>query len=417
VRVRASSVADVQAAIATAAERGLPLRVAGSGHSFSPLCVTDGVLVTLDGLTGLREVDHERGLVTVHAGTVLHDLGQLLLAEGLAQENLGDIDVQTVAGATATATHGTGIGYRPVSAQIAAVELVDGSGTLRRLDSGDELAAAQCSVGALGVVTAVTLQCVPAFNLRSTEELMPLDRVYAEAVDLARSTDHWELFTFPHARRAVTHTMTRTADPIAVAHPVVEHLRRHALGNGVFGAVQRLGRARPALIPWLNRAVTLLAEEPERTDASHRVFANPRLVRFTEMELAVPAEHAGEALRRAVAVAERQDPAVSFPIQLRFAAPDTSLIGPAHGRETAYIAVHVFQGMPWEAYFRAVADALRELDARPHWGKRHFEDAASLSRLHPGWDRFQAVRAALDPEGRFAGPVLERLLGPVGARA
>lgn len=414
-RVRAAGVDDVRAAVVRAAELRLPLRVAGSGHSFTPLCATDGVLVTLDGLRGIREIDHARGLVTVHAGTVLRDLGRLLRSEGLAQENLGDIDVQTVAGATATATHGTGIAYPPVSAQITAVELVDGTGALRRLDGGDELAAAQCSIGALGVVTAVQLRCVPAFNLRSTEELMPLERVYAEALDIARATDHWELFTFPHSGRAVTHTMTRTDEPAAPPHPAVEHLRRRVLGNDVFRLVQRAGRRRPGLIPPLNRLVTRLAEEPACLDESHRVFANPRLVRFVEMELAVPAAHGAEGLRRAVAIAERQSPAVSFPIQLRYAAADTALLGPAHGRETAYVAVHVFEGMPWERYFREVADALRELGARPHWGKRHFEDAGSLAQLHPGWSRFQAVRSRLDPDGRFTTPELEHWLGPVGA--
>ncbi len=414
-RRRVRSVADVQEAISAAAAAGQDVRVAGSGHSFSPLCRTDGMLITLDGLSGIRSVDQDSGRVVVEAGTVLHDLGQLLRAEGLAQENLGDIDVQTLAGATSTATHGTGVSYPPISSQITGVELVDANGALHWFDEGDDLAAAQCGVGALGVVTAVELQCVPAFQLVSSEELMPLEQVYAEGLDIARSRDHWELFVFPHAKRAVTHDMRRTDEPAAPRHPVSEHLRREVLANDGLRLLCRAGRARPALIPQLNRFVTWLAEEPTRTDESHKVFANPRKVRFTEMEVALPIEHGLDGLRVAMQIAERQQPGINFPIQLRFASACNSLIGPAHGRDSAYVAVHVFEGMPWQRYFGEVADALREMGGRPHWGKRHFEDAASLSQLHPGWDRFQAVRARLDPDGRFTTPDMEHVLGPVGA--
>jgi len=182
------------------------------------------------------------------------------------------------------------------------------------------------------------------------------------------------------------------------------------LRNHVFGLAVAAGRRAPRLIPRINRALAHASGTTVRVDRSYRVFASPRLVRFTEMEYALPREHAAAAVRAVLAVAERADLAVPFPIEVRFVAGDDALLSPAGGRDTCYIAVHMYRGMEWERYFRSVERALDGFGGRPHWGKRHFRTAATLAPRYPGWERFRAVRERLDPDGVFANDYVRRTL-------
>ena len=181
--------------------------------------------------------------------------------------------------------------------------------------------------------------------------------------------------------------------------------------NGVLGRAFRTGRRAPALIPAINRLLARLMAATEHLDASHRVYANERHVRFTEMEYAIPRERAAEALERVLALIERRRLPVAFPIELRVVAPDDAYLSTAHGRPTAYIAVHQYRGMEFETYFRAVERIMDDYGGRPHWGKRHYQSAHTLAPRYPGWERFQAVRRRFDPEGRFANDYIDRVLG------
>jgi FAD-linked oxidoreductase len=385
-----------------------PVRVAGAGHSFSGGAATDGTLLSLDALDRVLDVSGE--LVRVEAGIRLGALARELLVRGLAMPNLGDIDVQSLAGALSTGTHGTGARLPILSAQVEAVELVLADGSVRVLDGGDELAAARVSLGALGVVVAVTLRCVPAFRLRGIDAPQALDEVLSDLGARADAHDHFEFWTFPHSGIALTRTNDRSEDPPSRAGPVRAYASDVLMDNHALYAVSRLARAFPRAIPSLNRIASGAASRRERVDWSHAVFASPRLVRFEEMEYAIPRERAAEAVRAVKAILERHP--VSFPIELRFVRGDDALLSPAFGRDSAYIAVHLFEGMPYEAPFREVEALLSsDFEGRPHWGKRSFLGAPDLAPRYPGWDAFQRVRRDLDPDGRFANAWTRHVLG------
>jgi FAD-linked oxidoreductase len=393
--VRPASRAELSEAVA----RGRAVRVAGAGHSFSGLVPTDGTLLSLDRLDRVLEVDRDSGLVRVQAGIRLHRLVRVLHAHGLALPNLGDIDAQSLAGALVTGTHGTGAKLGNLAASVEAMELVLADGSELTVDGGDELRAARVGLGALGVVAAVTLRCVPAFRLHAVDRPLPLDDVLGELDRHVDGNDHFELFTFPHSPIALTRTNNRSDAPPTPRRPRREWLQDIVLDNHVFGLLNRVARRAPKTIPSLNRLAGRSASQRERVADSFDVFASPRLVRFEEMEYALPREHAVEAMRAARQILERYP--VSFPIELRFSAGDDALLSPAHARETAYVAVHVFEGMAFEAPFREVEAVMVEWGGRPHWGKRSFLSAAELAPRYPRWADFAAIRERLDPDGRF----------------
>ncbi|MGW4724292.1 D-arabinono-1,4-lactone oxidase [Streptomyces sp. NPDC004291] len=410
------SVDEVAAVTARAAAEGRTVRVVGAGHSFNDQVCTDGLLLNLDRISGLRHVDAGAGLVTVGAGTRLADLNLQLARHGLALPNLGDIDRQSVAGALSTGTHGTGRKLGNLATQIEALDLVLADGTTLTCteDDPEVLRAARVSLGALGVVTGYTLRVVPAFALRAETGTMPLDRTLARLDELVDGNDHFEFFLFPHAEAALVKRNNRTDEPVRPPRETARRITEFA-ENGVFEAACRAGRRFPSRIPALNRAVTRLMTPSEYVDRSHRVFVSRRSVRFTEMEWAVPRAACAEVLQEIRRAIDRDRLAVGFPIEVRFVAPDElSHLSPAYGRETAYLAVHMYRGMPWEPYFRAVQDIALAFGGRPHWGKRHLMEAEGLAARYPAWDRFQAVRARLDPRGTFTNAHLRRVLGPVG---
>jgi L-gulono-1,4-lactone dehydrogenase len=386
-----------------------PVRVTGAGHSFSGAATTDGTLLQLDALARVLEADTASGLVRVEAGIRLHALSAELHARGLAMPNLGDIDVQSLAGALSTGTHGTGARLPNLSGHVVGLELVLGDGSERTVDAGQLLRAARVGLGAFGVIAAVTLRCVPAFRLHARERPEPLEDVLAGLQERADAHDHFEFFTFPHADVALTRTWDRTQEAPRHPGPVRAYVSDVVLDNRAFQAINLLARRRPRLIPRLNRFASSVASRREQVDWSHRVFASPRLVRFEEMEYAIPRERAAEGVRVAREILARHP--VSFPVELRFSAADDALLSPAHGRATAYVAVHLFQGMDYAPAFREVEAAMSALGGRPHWGKRSFLSAAELAPRYPGWDAFQAARAQLDPDGRFASAWLRHMVG------
>jgi L-gulono-1,4-lactone dehydrogenase len=411
------SIEELAGAIVRAGDRDRRVRVVGSGHSFSDIALTDGVQVRLDRFAGVLDVDRSSGLVRVQAGITIRALNRRLTEHGLALENLGDVDSQTLAGAISTATHGTGARLRNISAQVAELALVLADGSTLRCAAGDDdtdvFRAARVGLGALGVIAEVTLRCVPAFTLRGVDAPAPLAETLANFEQLALENDHFELFVFPHTATALTRTNNRTDDPPRPRSRASAYANDVLLTNYAFELICRAGRRFPRRIPELNRLLARLAGASTRVDRSDRIFASPRLVRFTEMEYALPREHTTEAVRRVLELIELRGFAVPFPIEVRTVAPDDALLSTAAGRESGFVAVHMYRGMAWEPYFRAVEAIMDELGGRPHWGKRHFQTAATLRPRYPDWDRFQAVRARLDPRGRFANAFTERVLGPV----
>jgi L-gulonolactone oxidase len=410
------SVQEISEAIARAAVNDRRIRVAGSGHSFSDVALTDGSQLRLEELTGVLDVDRSSGLVHVQGGISIAELSRRLAEHGLAMENLGDIDVQSVAGAISTATHGTGAKLRNISSQVRELTLVLADGSTLRCSPERDLEtfrAARVGLGSLGVIAEVTLQCVPAFTLRGVDATAPLAETLESFEELALGNDHFEFFVFPHTGTALTRTNNRTDEEPRPRGRASAYANDVLLTNHAFGLICRAGRRFPGRIPQLNRLVTRLAGSSKRIDRSDRIFASPRLVRFTEMEYALPLQRTPEAVRGVMEVIEQRGFAVPFPIEVRTVAADDAFLSTAAGRDSGYVAVHMYEGMEWEPYFRAVEAIMDELGGRPHWGKRHFQTAQTLRGRYPDWDRFQAVRARLDPEGRFGNAWTDRVLGPV----
>jgi L-gulonolactone oxidase len=364
-------------------------------------------------------LDAERasGLVRVPAGITVRALGRELAALGLAMENVGDIDAQTLAGAISTATHGTGARLRNLSAQIESLTLVLADGSVLALSAEEDpeaFRAARVGLGSLGVIAEATIRCVPAFTLHGVDAPAPLGEVLDRFEERALANDHFEFFVFPHAQRALTRTNNRTDRPAKPRGRVSEYVNDVILTNGAFELICLAGRRFPRAIPWLNRLVTRLAGSSDRVEPSARIFATPRLVRFTEMEYAVPRARTAEAVRRVLELIEREGFAVPFPIEARTVAADDAMLSTAAARDSGFVAVHMYRGMEWEPYFRAVEAIMDELEGRPHWGKRHFQTAETLRSRYPEWDAFRAVRARLDPHGLFSNAWTDRVLGTAG---
>jgi L-gulonolactone oxidase len=282
-------------------------------------------------------------------------------------------------------------------------------------ESDDEAyLAARVSIGALGVIAAVTIQCVPIYTLHRHDQPLALDDTLRRLDEHVDRNDHFEFFVFPYTDTALVRQTRRSHEQPCPPAQWKRYLNEEVVENKVLGALCRGGRRFPKLAPRLNRLITSVMSESRVEDRAYRVYATDRKVRFTEMEYAIPRAHAREAVERVLALIERRRLPILFPLEVRFAASDEAFLSTAHGRDTCYVAVHQFEGMEFESYFRAVEEIMDGYDGRPHWGKRHYQTAASLRGRYPDWDRFQAVRERLDPGGTFANDYSRRVLGGVG---
>jgi L-gulono-1,4-lactone dehydrogenase len=413
-RLHPGNAQELAEGVAAAAAAGRKVSVAASGHSFTEAAMTDGTMIDVGRLSGVIDADRASGLVKVGAGTVLAELNEELSRLGLAMENLGDIDRQTIAGAISTGTHGTGAKLRNISSQVVGLELVLADGSLRELSAeGDPelLRAARVGIGALGAIASVTLRCVPAFTLHRVDAPQPREEVLASFQERADANDHFELFTFPYADSALVLERNRTDAPPRPRGRLAAYLNDIVLENWALEAISAAGKLMPRAIPSLSRFAAWLASGSSATDRSDRIFANERRVRFTEMEYGVPREHGPEAARRVIEWVRANRYPVFFPIEMRVTAGDDALLSPSHERDTAYIAVHQYHGMEWRPYLEAVEAIMNEYGGRPHWGKRHFQTAATLAERYPRWADFQAARDALDPGRVFSNEYAQRVLG------
>jgi len=414
--VQPATTAEITEAVRTAADQGRRIRPAGSGHSFSGIARPEELQLRFGRYDRLLALDTTTGLVTVQAGMPLHRLNNLLAAAGLALTNLGDIDRQTVAGALATGTHGTGAGFGPLSTQVRAMELVTADGRVVPC-SADENAElfrfARVHLGALGVVSTVTLQTVPAFALRAQEVSLPLADVLARFDEHADTIDHFEFYWFPHTDRVQTRYKTRLplADGLAPLGRFRTWWDEELMANSVYRVLVATGRRVPATVAPINRIAVRFWGSRSYTDRSERVFTAARRVRFKEMEYAIPRAALPEAMRRVRQVVESSGWRIGFPVEIRVGAADDIPLSMSSGRESAYVAVHVPAQVPHAAYFGAVERIMADYGGRPHWGKMHGLDAGALRRVYPLLDDFAALRDRMDPQGTFGNAYLDRVLG------
>jgi L-gulono-1,4-lactone dehydrogenase len=407
---------DIATAVITAAKDGLAVRALGSGHSFTAAAATAGAALDLSGWTGIVAVDLDSGLITVRSGTTIKDLNAALDTLGLAMPNLGDIDAQTISGAISTGTHGTGAKLGGLATQVAGLELVLADGSVVSCsadDNPDLFNAARVSVGALGVLSTVTLQCVPAFTLAADERPMPLDEVLARWGEFTESNDHFEFYWFPYGKNALVKRNNRL---VGGGGPgVLPGWRRffeyEVMENAAFGALCRTGRAVPATIKPLNRLAAATLSKRSYSAPSHQVFVTSRRVRFVESEYAVPRDSLLDVLAALRGGVTRLANPVMFPVEVRVAAADDVWLSTAYGRDSAYVAIHQYVGLPYREYFDLFEAIATAAGGRPHWGKMHTRDTDYFSTAYPRFTDFLKLRDSLDPSRVFANPYLTQVFG------
>ena len=410
-----ASAEEISQALKEASASGRRVKAIGSGHSFTSIGLTDGLLLQLDRYDRLLSADRATGLVTVEAGLPLHRLNALLAEQGLGLTNMGDIDVQTVSGAISTGTHGTGRASGSIAHQVVGLELVLADGSVvscSRTERPELFEAARVGLGALGVVSTVTFQAEQAFNLHADERPMPLDDVLDGFEELVATNEHFEFYWFPHTRLALTKRNNRVAgvEPLSRTRAWVDD---ELLSNRVFAATCRLGALAPRLIPGINKVAARALSARTYSDLAPHVFTSPRRVRFCEMEYAIPRADLPDVFRELAGLPERVGEHISFPVEVRVAPADDIPLSTASGRDSAYVAVHVFRGTRFDRYFNAVESLMGSVGGRPHWGKLHNLGAAELAERYPRFEDFRAVRRSVDPEGLFRNTYLDKVLGPV----
>lgn len=399
----------------SSAAAGRRIRPVGSGHSFTPIAQAGDTRLSLRHLSGIVAADRATGRVRVLAGTPLRVLNRALDLLGLAMPNLGDIDAQTLAGATSTGTHGTGATLPGLSAGIVGLRLVTPDGASRWVDESvpELFGAARVGLGALGVVTEIELACLPAYRLRAVERPDLLDAVLPRIQEHFDAHRHFELYWFPGTRRVQTKANDLVADD--VDEPLAPWRRRlddELLSNTVFGAANRVLTAVPRAVLPFNAVAARALTERSYTAPSHEVFVTPRTVRFVESEYAVPREAVADVLTDLVAWVERHREPISFPVEVRVAAPDDMWLSTGYERDNAYVAVHQYHRGDHRAYFAAFEEIVAAHAGRPHWGKVHGLGAEQLACLYPRHGDFVALRDRLDPERVLTNDYLDRVLGP-----
>ena len=384
--------AELQQLVAKAAK----VRVVGAGHSFMPLCATDGLLLSLADLEDRLEIAPDRQSVWAPAGWSIARLTEAMWAEGLSLINQGDINKQAIAGAVSTATHGTGRTLGSLAAAAEGFRLVLADGSVAECDRSREpelFEAARLSLGMLGVVTRIRMKVLPAYRLKETIRRQSLTRTLAEWDALADTHRHVEFFHFPYSEHVTLKTLDVVDDGECPDPGEFE--------DTVFQAVCDLAAAWPRSAPTLQRLLTRAIRDSERAGPAWRIFPSERSVRFEEMEYEIPAENGAEALKAAMALVRQKRWPIVFPFEFRAVAADDIWISPMSGRACVSISFHQYARMSWREAFEGVERVFRDAGGRPHWAKRHTLTSDDVLRLYPDAPKWGAVRKRIDPAGKF----------------
>jgi FAD-linked oxidoreductase len=412
-----ASVGAVVEAVRRARDEGTAVKMVGTSHSFTAIAAPEHTLLRPDALSGILDVDRDAMTVTARAGTTLKDLNLALERMGLSLHNMGDIAEQTLAGATSTGTHGTGGTAAGLSAQLAGLELVTGTGEVLRAsaeDNADVFEVARVGLGALGILTSLTFHVEPLFVIEAHEQPMTWDRALGSYDEMVAGAHHVDMYWFPHTDAMLVKQNVRTdLEPGEQEPPsrLAAWWEDELVSNTVFGGLCRVGHRAPGLVPRINRVAGRALSERRYSDLAHRVFVTPRRVRFREMEYAVPREVGLDVLRECRRAIDASDWKIAFPVEIRTAPADDIPLSTSHGRDSFYLAFHVPHDTDHTAYFGGLEPILREAGGRPHWGKVHTRTAADLAPAYDRFDDFLALRDRLDPDRVFTNAYLRRVLG------
>jgi FAD-linked oxidoreductase len=397
------SIEEVQSEVLRCTEEGERLRVVGAGHAFSPLCHSDENQMSLEHFQGVESTDLERRRVWVGAGTPLRDLGEALQERGLALATLADLDAHTIGGAISVGVHGSGLGVGNLSTQVTALKLVCAGGRVRsisREDNAELFDAARLSLGALGVITDVELQCVDAYRLYSHGQRAPLEETLLRLDEYLHGTRNFEFRWFPYSDTVQLQFMNGTQRPAGPLQSV-RRVRELAVENSALWVLSQLARRLPALSEPISRAAAHRASAGDAVLDWNRAYATRRRLRSDYTEYSIPLERLPRVLRQIDRLISALKFHVHFPLEVRFVPGDALWLSPAYQRDSACIAVHVARGTPYENYFAAVTEIFDRNEGRPHWGSLHDKTAHELRGLYPRFEDFRALRHELDPRGVF----------------
>jgi FAD-linked oxidoreductase len=407
-----ASTPSIQAEVLRCAEAGERLRVGGSGQSFTPLCWTDENLMSLNHFTGIESCNHPAKRVWVRAGTRLAELAQQLSERGLALEVMGPSGQQTLAGAISTGTHGSGTRFGNLSTLVTGLKLVGADGSLKTYttDSGDVFDAVRLSLGALGVITHVELQCVDAYRLHYRSHKGDYGKTLSTIERLKNSHRHFEFCWFPYNDTVKLKYMDLTGAPESSGHSL-RVARNLLIENAALWTISEVARRIPRSSERISGIAAWGMSPTDTVGEPYRRYTYRHLVRFNEISFALPAKKLPEALEQLGRVIRALRFQVHFPLEVRFVAADKLWLSPSYERDTAFVSARVYQGMPYEDYFSAATEIFDRYDGRPHWGRIHHKAVHEFAQLYPRLADFQQLRTEMDPRGVFLNPHLCSLLG------
>lgn len=407
---------EIQKAVLKAAESKRKIRVIGTGHSFTPLSVTNEILISLDNYQGIVHLNKDTLQATVKGGTKLRALGELLFQNGIAMENLGDIDAQSIAGTIGTGTHGTGKDFGTISTQVVGLKLINGKGEIiscNKRENPDLFRAAQVSLGSLGIITEVTLQCVPIYKLALQNDVENIHDIQNQLDERIANNRNFEYYWIPYTNTAWTKTSNIVKDAEPDKINFFNFWTEYVMENYVFKLACEWAR----WIPNQNKNVAKLTANGinpvKKVYYSHKIYATKRLVRFHEMEYNIPAENYHDIFQEVMKVVNSRKYPVHFPIENRWVKQDDIMLSPAYGRDSAYIACHMYHKKDPKSYFEALEAIFLEAGGRPHWGKMNTLKAKDFSMLYPEFSAFLKIRKEQDPEGIFISKYIRSILGGI----
>ena len=381
------------------------VRATGAGHSFMPLCESDEMILGLEALPGRIIISSDRSTARVPAGWSIKRLTAALWDEGLALANQGDVNPQSLAGAMATGTHGTGVDLGSLATMARGFRLIGADGEARWCDAGtsaDLYQAQRLSLGMFGIATEIEVAVVPAFHLAERIEKRRWEDVRESYDDLARQHRHIEFWFFPHA----DHVILKTLD---LCDPCDPPPRTTDMEETAFRRVLDVAARLPFLTPMLQRGMMRTNMSGSRRGPAYAIFPSDRTIRFEEMEYEMPRAAGLDALTEVVAWIRKKRLPVTFPFEYRTVAADDIWISPMNAGPVAAISMHQYAKMPWKALFADAEAIFRGAGGRPHWAKRHTLTRNDVDALYPKAEAFRKVRRAADPQGKFLNPHLEAL--------
>jgi len=387
------------------------VRVVGASHSFSALVPTDATLISLDRMTGLIETDSEKHQATCWAGTPLKQLGRLLWEAGLSLSVQGDVDHQTLGGAIGTGTHGTGKEFGCMSAAVVGFRLLKADGSFINCDANENteiFQAGRVSLGSLGVMTQIKIQCEPAFHLLQEVRCVPLQECLHGHGEIADRHRHFEFFGFPNTDRVVMKVQDITTEP--VRRPWLD------LDDFFLRLFSESAQLSPPLSRLLQRVAMRAIPTETMVDRAFDVFPSARKVRFNEIEYAVPQEAFVECYQQLVGFVHDQKMTLGFPFECRWVKADDCWLSPFYNRDAVVISVHRYHKQPYREFFDSMESIFRKFDGRPHWGKMHSLGAERFSEMYPRWTDFCELRKALDPTNKFLNAHLRTVFGESPSR-